>query len=190
MNLNFYFRQIKQESLLVAQTTKNLPAMQETWLQSLGQEDPLDKGMATPSSVLAWRIPWTEGPGGLKSLGGKELDMTEWIPLSFKQESHLLKPWNLIIGIRQSTSKYIFYCLIRFIIFWHVKTNIFQEELHKIHHYVLKAHKWPSVFPEDCFSLKFGLNFQLILSVLLAPIIPILRCGDSTLMPVHCRGFD
>ena len=53
MNLNFYFRQIKQESLLVAQTTKNLPAMQETWLQSLGQEDPLDKGMATPSSDLA-----------------------------------------------------------------------------------------------------------------------------------------
>jgi len=67
MNLNFHFRQIKPESLLVA--VKNLPAMQEAWLQSLDQKDPLEKGMATPSSVLAWRIPWTEGPGGLKVLG-------------------------------------------------------------------------------------------------------------------------
>ena len=53
----------------VAQTVKNLPAMQETWVQSLGQEDPLEKGMATHSSVLAWRIPWTEEPGGLQSMG-------------------------------------------------------------------------------------------------------------------------
>ena len=44
---------------------KNLPAMQETWVQSLGHEDPLEKGMATHSSILAWRIPWTEEPGGL-----------------------------------------------------------------------------------------------------------------------------
>ena len=58
MNLNFYFRQIKRESLLV--TIKNLPAMQEAWLQSLDQKDPLEKGMATHSSILAWRIPWTE----------------------------------------------------------------------------------------------------------------------------------
>ena len=43
---------------------KNLPAMQETWVQFLGQEDPLEKGKATPSSTLAWRIPWTEEPGG------------------------------------------------------------------------------------------------------------------------------
>ena len=48
---------------------KNLPAVQETWVQSLGQEDPLEKGMATHSSVLAWRIPWTEEPGGLQSMG-------------------------------------------------------------------------------------------------------------------------
>ena len=45
---------------LVAQIVKNLPAMQETWVGSLGQEDPLEKGMATHSSILAWRIPWTE----------------------------------------------------------------------------------------------------------------------------------
>ena len=54
---------------LVAQTIKNLPAMWETWVQSLGQEDVLEKGMATHSSILAWRIPWTEEPGGLQSMG-------------------------------------------------------------------------------------------------------------------------
>ena len=53
----------------MAQTVKNLPAMQETWVQSLGWEDPLEKGMATHSSILAWRIPWTEEPGGLQLMG-------------------------------------------------------------------------------------------------------------------------
>ena len=48
---------------------KNLPAMQETRVQSLGEEDPLEKGMATYSSILAWRIPWAEEPGGLQSPG-------------------------------------------------------------------------------------------------------------------------
>ena len=52
---------------LVAQTEKNLPAMQETRVQSLGWEDALEKGMATHSSILAWRIPWTEEPGGIQS---------------------------------------------------------------------------------------------------------------------------
>ena len=47
---------------------KDLPAIQETWVQSLGQEDPLEEGMATHSSILAWRIPWTEEPGGLQSI--------------------------------------------------------------------------------------------------------------------------
>jgi len=50
---------------LVAQMVKNLPAMEETQVQSLGWEDPLEKGMAIHSSILAWRIPWTEEPGGL-----------------------------------------------------------------------------------------------------------------------------
>ena len=50
----------------MAQTIKNLPAMQETWAQSLGEEDYLEKGMATHSSILAWRIPWIEEPGGLQ----------------------------------------------------------------------------------------------------------------------------
>ena len=52
-----------------AQPVKNLPAMQKTWVQSLGQEHPLEKGMETHSSILAWRIPWTEEPGGLQSMG-------------------------------------------------------------------------------------------------------------------------
>ena len=47
---------------------KNLPAMQEIWVRSLGWEDPLEKGMATHSSILAWRIPWREEPGGLQSI--------------------------------------------------------------------------------------------------------------------------
>ena len=55
---------------LVAQIVKNPPAMQETWVWSLGQEDPLQKGMATHSNILAWRIPWAEEPGGLQSMGG------------------------------------------------------------------------------------------------------------------------
>ena len=54
---------------LMAQTVKNLLAMQETWVLSLGWEDPLEKEMATHSSILAWRIPWTEEPGGLQSMG-------------------------------------------------------------------------------------------------------------------------
>ena len=52
---------------------KNLPAMQETWLWSLGHEDPLQKGLATHSSILAWRIPWTEEPGGLLSMGSQRI---------------------------------------------------------------------------------------------------------------------
>ena len=54
---------------LVPQLIKNPPAKQEARVQSLGREDPLEKGMATHSSILAWRIPWTEEPGGLQSVG-------------------------------------------------------------------------------------------------------------------------
>ena len=52
----------------MAQIVKCLPVMQETWVQSLGREDTLEKGMATPSSILAWKIPWMEEPGGLQSM--------------------------------------------------------------------------------------------------------------------------
>ena len=57
----------------MAQTVKNLPAMQEIWVPSLGWEDSLVKGMATHSSILGWRIPWTEGPGRLQSMGSQRL---------------------------------------------------------------------------------------------------------------------
>ena len=57
----------------MAQSVKNLPAIQETQLRSLGQEDALEKGIAAHSSILAWRIPWAEEPGGLQSMGSKPL---------------------------------------------------------------------------------------------------------------------
>ena len=58
---------------LVAQRIKHLPALQETWVRSLGWEDPLEKEMAIHSSILAWRIPWTEEPGGLQSTGSQRV---------------------------------------------------------------------------------------------------------------------
>ena len=57
----------------VAQIVKNLPAMQETWVQFLGWEDPLKKGMATHSSTLAWKTPWTKEPGWLQSMGSQRV---------------------------------------------------------------------------------------------------------------------
>ena len=66
---------------LVAQMVKNLPAMQETWVQSLGWKDTLEKGMATHSCILAWRIPETEEPGGLQSMGLQRSDTTEQLTL-------------------------------------------------------------------------------------------------------------
>ena len=58
----------------MAQTIKNLPAMLETWVRSLGREDRLEKGLATHSSILAWRIPLTEEPGGLQSMGSQRVE--------------------------------------------------------------------------------------------------------------------
>ena len=69
---------------------KNLPATQETWVRSLDWEDPLEEGMATHPSILAWRIPWTEEPGGLQSVGSQELDTTEWLSLHFTSLRKLL----------------------------------------------------------------------------------------------------
>jgi len=58
---------------VVAQTVKNSPAVRETWVRSLGREDPLEKRTATHSSILAWKIPWTEEPGGPQSLGSQSV---------------------------------------------------------------------------------------------------------------------
>ena len=67
----------------MVQRLKRLPAMWETWVPSLGQEDPLEKEMATRSSILAWRIPWMEELGGLQSMGRKESDTTERLHFHF-----------------------------------------------------------------------------------------------------------
>ena len=61
-------------SSLVAQLVKSLPGMRETWVRSLGQKDPLEKEIATCSSILAWRIPWTEERGGLQSMGSQRIE--------------------------------------------------------------------------------------------------------------------
>ena len=58
--------ELQKTATILAQTVKDMPARQETWVQFLVQEDPLEKGMATHSCILAWRIPWTEEPGGLQ----------------------------------------------------------------------------------------------------------------------------
>ena len=68
---------------LVMQRLKRLPAMWETWVRSLGREDPREKEMATHSSILAWRIPWTEELGGLLSTGRKESDTTEQLHFTY-----------------------------------------------------------------------------------------------------------
>ena len=66
----------------MAQAVENLPTMQKTWVQSLGREDPLEKGMATHSSFLGWRIPWTEGPGGLQPIRlQSRTRLSDYLPL-------------------------------------------------------------------------------------------------------------
>ena len=65
---NYSLAEVFHRASLVAQMVKRLPAMRETWVQSLGREDPLEKGKAAHSRILAWRIPWTEEPGGLSSM--------------------------------------------------------------------------------------------------------------------------
>ena len=68
---------------------KNPPTVQETQVQSLGREDPLEKEMPTHSSILTWEIPWTEEPGGLQSVGSQELDTTVTKPTYLESESNV-----------------------------------------------------------------------------------------------------
>ena len=77
-----------------AQTVYNPPAMQEMWVWSLDGEDPLEKRMASYSSILAWRIPWTEEPGELQSMGYKEMDTTEGLTLSLFLEDRQKIPFT------------------------------------------------------------------------------------------------
>ena len=77
IRLNSHHYNFIQLNSLLAQLVKNLPIMLQMWVQSLGGEDPLEKEIATHSSILVWKIPWTEEPGRLQSLGLQELDITE-----------------------------------------------------------------------------------------------------------------
>ena len=73
VNVNILTPILLNGTSLVALLVKNLPTLQEIWVLSLGRDDPLEKGMATHSSILAWRIPWTEEPGRLKSMGSQRV---------------------------------------------------------------------------------------------------------------------
>ena len=81
---------------LVAQTLKNLPVIQVTWVQSLGRENPLEKGMATHPSILAWRIPRTEEPVGLQSMGSPKVRQ-DWVTNTHKQQGEA-RGWEIIFG--------------------------------------------------------------------------------------------
>ena len=76
---------------------KNLPTVQETWVQSPGWEDPLEKRMATHSSTFAWRIPWTEEPGGLQSMGLQRV-RHDWVTFTFREESKEI-PWHFQLHV-------------------------------------------------------------------------------------------
>ena len=98
----------------MAQAVKNLPAMQETRVPLLGQEDPLEKGMGTYSSILAWRIPWTEKPGWLYSpCGHKELDMSEQLTHTrlnfqlFKLVIFVHCTWATVVIITVTSENYL-----------------------------------------------------------------------------------
>ena len=95
----------------MAQTVKNPRALQETWVPSMGWEDSLEKGMAAHSGILAWRIPWTEEPGGLQPRGHKESDTTERLTLShFKEEEQAETAKEehhraMFVGLKSTESK-------------------------------------------------------------------------------------
>ena len=76
VNPTITLKYVYRQASLIAQLVKNLPAVQETWVQFLSWEDPLEKEMATHSSILTWRIPWTEEPGRLQSMRSQESDTT------------------------------------------------------------------------------------------------------------------
>ena len=87
---------------LVAQMVKCLPAMWETQVRSLGQEDPLEKGMVTHSSTLAWKIPWTEGPGRLQSIGSQRV-RHDWSNLACMQALNL---FLYFLSLKASTASF------------------------------------------------------------------------------------
>ena len=108
------FRDGEAETSLVAQTVKNLPAMQENQVQSLGHEDPLVNGMSTHSSILAWKIPWTEEPGRLQSMVSQRVGLDWEINTSLHICIHhrfYLHYWSILNGVQKDSST-VFYILI------------------------------------------------------------------------------
>ena len=91
---------------MVAQTVKNLPAMKETWVWSLGREDPLEKGMTTHSSIIAWRILWTEDPSGLQFMGLQRVRL-DWVTKAIT-----FSPTETQITLKYADSKFAKYNLI------------------------------------------------------------------------------
>ena len=90
----------------IAQSVKNPPAMQETQVRFLGWEDPLGKEVAIHSSILTWKIPWTEEPGGLQYMGSQESDMTEWLSAQHPQRAPggTKAPRHLLVSCESSAT--------------------------------------------------------------------------------------
>ena len=96
---------------LVALMVTKLPVMQETQAQSLGQEDTLEKGMATHSRILAWRIRWTEEPSGLRSWSHKELDTTKRLTHTFRSGNATVVTFlKIVLIFERYTCKYLWIC--------------------------------------------------------------------------------
>ena len=92
----------------MAQLVKNPPAKQETWIWSLGWEDPLEEGMASHSSILAWRIPWAEEPGGLRSTGSQSVWTTEWLITA----EYSVSPWRALPAPPLPVSSFALVCVL------------------------------------------------------------------------------
>ena len=105
--ISLYHKRGLQASL-IAQLIKNLPAMQETQIRFLGREDSLEKEMTIHSSILAWKIPWTEEPGGLQSTGSQESDnvLATKPPPPHTMSQSDLSPWHLAISLSFFVSRY------------------------------------------------------------------------------------
>ena len=102
---------IKYEASLVVQTVKNLPAMQEIQVWSLGQEDPLLKGMANHSSILAWRIPWTKEPGGLQSMESQRVGY-DWATNTHTQSLWKVLELTILQSSKNLKEEYYYFFII------------------------------------------------------------------------------
>ena len=125
---------------LISQMVKNLPAMQETWVQSLVQKDPLEKGMATHSSILAWRIPWTEEPGRLQSMGSQRV-RHDWVTFYLRFSYNSLFCLCIYFFLLFSDFKHIVWNYHLF------PSGIYASQMHEFCYLLLLLSlSWPCVF--------------------------------------------